>query len=163
MATTKTQTAKTQSVTQFLKTQHDEVKALFKKVIDGERFDDTTTINEICSKLLAHMEAEEKHFYPNVAKKIEEADLVEEAKLEHADAKKIMKLLQTGASGKNSELDEEVKIKVKMEELKLMIEHHIEEEEGELFPQVEENCSQDELAQMCADVESYFEEKMGKT
>lgn len=135
------------NVIDLLKKDHTEVKKLFKHVVDDENFDDDESIKQICEMLTEHTQIEEKVVYPAAAKKIEEENLVEEAKLEHADAKKIIKLLQTG------NLDE-VTLKVKVEELKLMIEHHVEEEEGEMFPQMEEAFSEDELTELGKQVEA---------
>jgi len=139
------------NVIDVLKKDHADVKKLFKHVVDAENFDDDESIKQICNMLTEHTEAEEKFVYPAAAKKIEKTDLVEEAKLEHADAKKIIKLLQT------DNLDE-ITLKVKVEELKLMIEHHVEEEEEELFPQMEKAFSDDELIEMGQQVEAFKQE-----
>src|SRR5690242_7557678 len=111
----------------LLKQEHKEAKETFKTLLDADKINRRET-ELLCDKLLLHMEMEEKFFYPMVEEYKITEDMAEEAELEHTEAKKFIRALKNGA-----ELDE-VEYKVKLEMLKLGIEHHAEEEEKELFP-----------------------------
>jgi hemerythrin superfamily protein len=86
--------------------------------------------DKICKALIAHTTIEEEIFYPAVRGKIEEGeDMVDEAVVEHAAAKDLIQQLQ------EMQPDDELydaKVKVLGEQ----IEHHVKEEEKEMFPKV---------------------------
>ena len=86
--------------------------------------------DKICKALIAHTTIEEEIFYPAVRGKIEEGeDMVDEAVVEHAAAKELIQQLQ------EMQPDDELydaKVKVLGEQ----IEHHVKEEEKEMFPKV---------------------------
>jgi hemerythrin superfamily protein len=86
--------------------------------------------DKICKALIAHTTIEEEIFYPAVRGQIEEGeDMVDEAVVEHAAAKDLIKQLQ------EMQPDDELydaKVKVLSEQ----IEHHVKEEEKEMFPKV---------------------------
>ncbi len=83
---------------------------------------------QICTELTKHATAEEEIFYPAVkAAGKEEDELVDEATVEHASAKDL--IAQIMAMEPTEELfDAKVKF------LGELIEHHVKEEEGEMFP-----------------------------
>jgi hemerythrin superfamily protein len=89
--------------------------------------------DKICKALIAHTTIEEEIFYPAVREKIEEGeDMVDEAVVEHAAAKDLIKQLQ------EMQPDDELydaKVKVLGEQ----IEHHVKEEEKEMFPKVKKS------------------------
>jgi len=114
--------------TELLKKQHREVKALFgqaRKANSGARRE---VVDEITEKLRAHMEIEESIFYPAVreiaTKKTDE--IVPEAYEEHH----VVKLVLDELPGVDLE-DEQ--FEAKMTVLEELIEHHVEEEEKEMF------------------------------
>ena len=123
---------------ELLKSQHREVEDLFEKF---EKSDKSPVrrklVEEICDKLTVHASIEERHFYPAVKAKQTE-DILLEALEEHLAAKRVMAdLLDLKPS------DETFEPKVKV--LKEQIEHHVEEEEEELFPKVAKLLDADEL------------------
>jgi hemerythrin superfamily protein len=89
--------------------------------------------DKICKALIAHTTIEEEIFYPAVRGKIEEGeDMVDEAVVEHAAAKDLIQQLQ------EMQPDDELydaKVKVLGEQ----IEHHVKEEEKEMFPKVKKS------------------------
>ena len=109
----------------------------------------------LCQKLLLHMEKEEKYFYPIMKKKTEADDEVLEAKLEHEEAKKQIKALMSSDLG-------DVETKVKLEILQLEIEHHVQEEEDELFPLAEKELSKDEIQSITEKMEALQEKETSK-
>lgn len=84
---------------------------------------------QIGAELKVHMALEEGIFYPASRPFVDEQDTVNEAEIEHASAKDLIAQLE-----KMSPSDDYYDAKVKV--LSEMIEHHVEEEETEYFPEV---------------------------
>jgi hemerythrin superfamily protein len=84
-------------------------------------------VAEIIQELRVHMAIEEEIFYPT-AREFVEADMVNEAVVEHQGAKDLMDQLEAMEAS-----DEMYDAKVKV--LQEQVEHHVEEEEGEFFPE----------------------------
>ena len=86
--------------------------------------------DEICLALLEHATAEEEIFYPAVRDAVAKSDdMVDEAVVEHAGAKDLIAQIQ-GMSPEEELYDAKVKV------LSEQIEHHVKEEEEEMFPKV---------------------------
>jgi hemerythrin-like domain-containing protein len=122
-------TIKTDAVA-LLKDDHKKVKKMFKdfdkmkdKANDSEK---ETLVGQICMELTVHAQIEEEIFYPAVRKAIDE-DLVDEATVEHASAKDLVRQLQSMSA---SEPLYDAKVTVLGE----YVDHHVEEEQGEMFP-----------------------------
>ncbi|GAC1336353.1 MAG: hemerythrin domain-containing protein [Myxococcales bacterium] len=122
---------------ELLKKQHREVEDLFEK-FDGAKGPQQQAIAEtIADKLAVHAAIEEQHFYP-ATKTARTEDLLREAVEEHLSAKRVIAdILDCDPA------DPQFVAKVKV--LKEQIEHHVKEEEGELFPKVQKLFSKDEL------------------
>ena len=109
---------------------HAKVKAMFEQYEGlGDRAHATKQklAMQICTELTKHATAEEEIFYPAVRAATKDDDLVDEATVEHASAKDLIEQIMSMDSG-----DELFDAKVKV--LGEQIEHHVEEEEGEMFP-----------------------------
>ncbi|QRX82424.1 hemerythrin domain-containing protein [Glaciimonas sp. PAMC28666] len=111
---------------------HDTVKAMFKKyegLGENAYVGKKNLADEICSALSEHCVIEEEIFYPAVRRALKEGPpLVNEAVVEHAGAKELIAQLQ--AMSADDELFD-AKVKVLSEQ----IDHHVKEEEGEMFPE----------------------------
>lgn len=83
----------------------------------------------IATELRVHMQIEEEIFYPASREFVDEQDTVNEAEVEHASAKDLMAQLDA-MSPDDAYYDAKVKV------LQEMIDHHVEEEESEYFPEV---------------------------
>jgi len=116
----------------LLKKDHDEVDALFKDYEmladgDGDAGDKRALSTQICGVLAVHAMIEEEIFYPVARKADVDADLLDEAEIEHGSAKEL--IAQIGAADASEPLyDARVKV------LGEYIRHHVKEEENELFP-----------------------------
>jgi hemerythrin superfamily protein len=123
---------------ELLKSQHREVEDLFEKYENSDKSPaQRKLVEELCDKLTVHAAIEEKHFYPAVKARQTE-DILLEALEEHLAAKRVMADL---LDLKPSDETFEPKVKVLQEQ----IEHHVEEEEEELFPKVAKLLDADEL------------------
>ena len=134
MATNKTTSATTGiDAVELLTKQHREVEDLFEqfeKAGDNAKDKKKKLADEICNALTMHTMIEEEIFYPATRAAGEESeeteDMVDEAIVEHASAKDLIQQLQE----MNPEDDlYDAKVKVLSEQ----IEHHVKEEEEEMF------------------------------
>lgn len=138
---------------QLLKKQHDEVEDLFAEFEDTEDKEEKREIfTKIADALAAHGTIEEKVFYPAAYKRGEEelTDMLKEAVEEHLSLKRIIADLLAMTPD-----DENFEAKVKV--LKEQVEHHVEEEEKDLFPTAKQELSTESLETMGADMEAMFE------
>jgi hemerythrin superfamily protein len=134
----------------LLMSQHEEVNALFEEIEATDDDDDKLALfAELANAFAAHAHIEEKIFYP-AAYASATAELLNEAVQEHLEAKRTLSELL-----KMSPQDEQFDAKVKT--LKEQIEHHVEEEEGELFPKVKKELETEELEALGAQMEEMFE------
>ena len=113
---------------------HKNVKHLFKtfRTLAEEGADaelKTQLVTQICDELRIHMLIEEDIFYPAVQRAVADDDLMDEAYVEHAGAMDLIEQLE-------AMLPEEDLYDAKVTVLGEMIEHHVKEEEGEMFPKV---------------------------
>jgi hemerythrin superfamily protein len=110
---------------------HDKVRSMFEQYEGlGDRAHATKQklAAQICTELIKHMMAEEEIFYPAFREADQrDEDLVDEAVVEHASAKDLIEQILSMDS-----TDELYDAKVKV--LSEMIEHHVKEEEEEMFP-----------------------------
>src|SRR6187551_1269387 len=128
---------------EMLKMQHREVAALFDKLeaaaSAGQRRE---LFNAIADALAVHATIEERHFYPAVKNKATDEMLLEAVE-EHLEIKRaIAELLQLDAGDKTFAAQAMM--------LRDEVEQHVEEEESELFPAVEELFA-DETLESLAD------------
>lgn len=88
-------------------------------------------IKEACKELIIHTQIEEQKFYPFLREQDPKVfgDLLDEALVEHASAKELIR--QLDQSGPHGELHD-----AKFTVLGEYVNHHVLEEENELFPKV---------------------------
>ncbi len=127
---------------ELLKSDHDKVNMLFKRFEQGgstQEFDQL--YSELDQELSLHANIEEQIFYPAVRQYPELADLVKEAYQEHAEAKQKLSQIKT-LDNTSAEWGQQ------MTALMQAIQHHVQEEESEMFPKVREVMDQDQLQQL---------------
>ncbi|WP_228892448.1 hemerythrin domain-containing protein [Pseudoduganella aquatica] len=112
---------------------HEHVKDMFEQfesMTDRAVVGKKKLADEICAELTKHTTVEEEIFYPAVRGAGKEfADMIDEAVVEHASAKQLIAEIEAMNPG-----DDLYDAKVKV--LSELIEHHVREEEDELFPKV---------------------------
>jgi hemerythrin superfamily protein len=130
------QNAAAQDAIALLTADHREVSEMFKQfeeMSDRAKVSKQKLTQKICNALIAHTQVEEEILYPAVREEVKDAeDMVDEAVVEHAAAKDLIRQLQ--------EMDPDddlydAKVKVLGEE----VEHHVGEEEEEMFPKMRES------------------------
>ena len=132
-------------VTTILKKDHRMVSGLMMTLEMTPRFNATvrkSLFNQIYTNLMAHATAEEEVFYPairNVA--FGQGHQVDEAYKEHAVVKDLLHEMWN-MDPISDEFDN------KLAELKSNVQHHVEEEEGELFEVCETRMSEEQLREI---------------
>lgn len=133
-------------VINLLKEDHKKVKSLFaeyEELLENKGSNDKKAkiVQQICTELTLHALAEEAIVYPAAREVIEDEDLMDEADVEHAGAKKLIAELQA-MNPDESHYDAKVAV------LKEYIEHHVKEEEKEMFSQLKDSdVDRDQLGQ----------------
>lgn len=121
--------AKPADAIKLLKDDHKEVKTYFKQYETLEDEAEKQALAEkICKALTVHAQIEEEIFYPAAREAIDDDDLLDEAEVEHASAKQLIAEIQAMRAGDRL-FDAKVTV------LGEYIDHHVEEEETEMFPE----------------------------
>ncbi|HEX4211446.1 MAG TPA: hemerythrin domain-containing protein [Candidatus Binataceae bacterium] len=134
----------TPDATELLRQDHETVKELFAEFETASENEDNDEkaeiIEEITAALEAHAAIEEEIFYPAVKKARSEntKDEVREAYEEHQQIKNLL-----AALGELNPDDESYNAKVKV--LREDVEHHVTEEEGEMFPDARKFIGKEKL------------------
>lgn len=109
---------------------HQKVQKLFKtfdRTEDEQQQEELA--KQICNELTVHTELEEQVFYPAAREVLEKSDTVDEAEIEHQVAKELVEKIK-----QSRPQDDEFCALVTV--LCEYVNHHIEEEQTELFPQL---------------------------
>jgi len=112
---------------ELLKKDHETVSKLFKRIESASGRVKLIRFRKLKTELDLHAHIEETIFYPALKNAEESRDIALEAYEEHKQVKALL-----AAIAEISPEDESYSAKIKV--LKEDIEHHVEEEEGEMFP-----------------------------
>ena len=131
----------------ILKQDHQKVKGLFQEMRkDSDRGRQKELLDKIDTELEIHTHIEETVFYPAVDEHEEFKDMIAEALEEHQEAKLLLdELEELGADDHD--------FGSKLQQLMEAVEHHVEEEEGEMFPKIQKVFTEDELEELGRDLE----------
>ncbi len=126
-----------QDAVSLLTADHAEVRQLFedyRQLVeeDGDLEEKRALAEQICVALAVHADIEEEIFYPAMRESIDDDLLLDQAEVEHASAKDLIAQIQ--AMDPDDALYD-AKILVLAE----YVEHHVEEEESEIFPAAEKS------------------------
>jgi hemerythrin-like domain-containing protein len=144
--------------TDLLKKQHRSVKALFKKV---EKTEDgrqrRQLMEQIASELMMHTKIEEEIFYPAVREvgTSKAEAMVDEAFEEHHVVDLVLAELP--------KVDpEDERFHAKMTVLSELVEHHVEEEEEEMFPMAEKKLGKERMQALAGQMQQMAEGTGGR-
>jgi hemerythrin superfamily protein len=126
---------------ELLKADHRKVEQLFTQLESASGKGKLEVFAQIKTELELHTHIEEKVFYPALEEPEETHDLALEAYEEHAVVKDLLKQL-----GRARTANDEWEAKAKV--LQENVEHHVEEEENELFPKAESALGEEELEEL---------------
>jgi hemerythrin superfamily protein len=141
-------------VFKLLKMDHKEAKGLFKKIESSSASKSREKLfQQLADALNLHTEMEEQIFYPRLREEEKLRETIGEAYEEHHVAKLLLdELLQTSIDDERWES----KFTVLME----MIQHHVQEEEKELFPKAAKALGKEESKQLGQQIEAAKAERM---
>jgi hemerythrin superfamily protein len=129
----------------LLKNDHKTVEKLFKqfeKAGDNAHKTKRDIVDKIIEELSIHAAIEEQHFYPTIREKAPDiADDVLEGLEEHHVVKWTLSELK-GMSPQAERFDAKVTVLIEM------VRHHVEEEEGDMFPKVREAMGRKDLQEL---------------
>jgi hemerythrin-like domain-containing protein len=131
---------------ELLKTDHEKVSQLFKKIESASGQRKRQVFTQLKAELDVHAHIEEKVLYPALENTEEAREITLEAYEEHKVVKDLLAELASGGAP-NEEWD------AKLTVLKENVEHHVEEEEGELFSKARKALSSEEIDRIGAELE----------
>jgi len=121
----------------MLEDDHGRVDKLFKKIDKMKESDDDgrhALVKQVCAALKVHAAIEEEVFYPAARDVLaDEDDMIDEAEVEHASAKQLIADIE---QLETSDPIYDAKVKVLGE----YIEHHVQEEEDDMFPKLKKKA-----------------------
>ncbi len=134
---------------ELLKADHDVVADLFKKVESGNESEHPAIFKKIKAELDVHTHIEETIFYPKLKAEgsKELVDIVLEGIEEHRQVKMFLRELDALA-------DDSEKFEPKLMVLIEDVEHHVKEEENEMFPLVKSRFDSAVLDELGAEMEA---------
>jgi len=132
----------------MLKQDHKEVTGMLEQAIESK---DPSQFPKVKKMLEVHMEGEEKFFYPILRNKDKEGML--EAYEEHSVGKRLLSEIEGTQSG-NERCIPRIKV------LKDVLDHHIEEEESEIFDEAREVLNDQQEQKIVQQIEELKSQKM---
>ena len=136
----------------LLKADHRKVEKLFSQLESASGQAKMRVFEQIKTELELHTHIEEKIFYPALEKPKQTHDLTLEAYEEHDVVKKLLRELSR-AKTPNEEWEAKAKV------LQENVEHHVEEEENELFEKAEAALSEEQIEALGEQMETEKERK----
>lgn len=145
---------------ELLMQDHRKVQKVFKEfeksrdeMDDGEKGD---MVRQCCMELKIHTRLEEEIFYPAARDGVEDETLLDEAEVEHASAKQLIDELEQMEPGEDL-------YDARFTVLGEYVNHHIKEEEHELFPEVKKaKLDLDELGRRMMQMKEKLQAEMGE-
>lgn len=121
------------SATQMIRQDHKKVEGLFRKVEQTKGAQAKRRLAEnAMAELEIHAALEEEIFYPAVKKEVDDGSMVQEAIQEHQTVKQLIAELK-GMGEADDEFESQ------FSQLVENVQHHVEEEENEMLPKVEDS------------------------
>lgn len=148
----KSTSRRTPNAITMLTEDHANVRKMFKQFEkmkdEAEDAEKSELVTQICTELKLHTQLEEECFYPAAREALEEEALLDEAEVEHASAKELIAQLEKMTPG-DALYDAKVTV------LGEYVEHHVKEEEKEMFPKIRKaKLDLEELAEQMSEIKS---------
>ncbi|OJX03724.1 MAG: hypothetical protein BGO76_00160 [Caedibacter sp. 38-128] len=135
----------------YLKKDHQKVAALFDEIINANsQTKRESFFRDLKKELLLHAESEHATFYKALKSYPETKEIVQHADKEHAEVKEYLDRI-SDCSRENAEW------LVLVGELKHSVEHHVEEEESEMFKKARSVLDEETEKRLVNDMEGYKE------
>ncbi len=133
-----------EDIIKVLKSEHEPLKKLIKIMKDTEKSPDerSKALEEFAPLLIVHAKAEERVLYEFMKNEVDMPEEGYEGDVEHGLAEQMLD------EAKNEDDEHVWSAKVKI--LAELVEHHIEEEEGEIFTEFKKNCELDVRKELTA-------------
>lgn len=140
----------------LIKQDHRRVESLFEQFetligLPGQAR--TGLIEEICDELMVHTTVEEQVLYPE-ARRVMEGETVDHAEQEHQQADELIKRVRA-CDPAGTEIEQA------MLELKQTVMHHVQEEEHDFLPRMEEACGEAALEGLGVQIEAHKQQLEG--
>jgi hemerythrin superfamily protein len=138
----------------MLRKDHERVREIFAQLERTTESDDSRRENlftDLYRELDVHSQAEEKFLYSRLKGEDETRELVLEALDEHKDVKRSLDELESMDKGS-------AEWTARLRALRESVEHHVEEEENDLFPRARKTLDEEEAAGIAEDIEAFKEE-----
>jgi hypothetical protein len=139
---------------ELLKNDHKKVSQLFKQVESASGQAKKQLFSQVKSELDLHAHIEEKFLYPALENTKEAREITLEAYEEHKVVKELLAELATAGTPED-EWDAKFKV------LRENVEHHVEEEEGELFDKAEDALGDEKIERIGAEMEAEKAQRQG--
>jgi iron-sulfur cluster repair protein YtfE (RIC family) len=139
---------------EMLHRDHERVRELFNQLErtgESEEGHREHLFSALHRELDIHSQAEEKFFYSQLRGEQETREIILESFDEHKDVRKLLGELEAMDKGS-------AEWTAKLRTLRENVEHHVAEEENELFPRAKKVLQEDEAAGIAEDIESFKEE-----
>ncbi|WP_437966907.1 hemerythrin domain-containing protein [Sorangium sp. So ce260] len=137
--------------TDLLKEQHQEVDELFERIAQADGDEISTLRDELVANLVGHAAIEEELFYPQTREALGASPLIPTSYEEHFLVEIMLQKLLSTEPGDET-------FHARLGVLKELVQHHVEEEEKELFPQAESAMGAERLEELGARLEARFDQ-----
>jgi hemerythrin-like domain-containing protein len=133
-------------VIELLKRQHEEVRDVLERMIaEDDARESRMLLSQVSSAMRLHMAIEEKIVYPAASRAFagdeDDEETILESYEEHAVVRRCLETLEGTAPS-----DKRFVVRTKI--VKDLFEHHVEEEENEMFPELEAKLGQDGIRKL---------------
>lgn len=132
-------------VFEILKQDHQEMSQMMSDLLEADEDEREGLFFQLSEELNKHMNLEEKYFYPPLESPEETSDLISDARDEHDEIRQLLQELEE----EDIESDEWLS---KLEELQEAKDHHVDEEEKELFKQARKVLGTETLREISSKV-----------
>ncbi len=142
--------------TQFLKREHETAKGAFKKIEEATPPQRGQLWKQLKPELKVHEQIEEAHFYGPISRDARDPQLRDWSRHHHEEVAQAEAMIEE-ISGLEPTDDAWL---AKVKELKQTLEHHIQEEEQQIFPKAREVWDQSKLEQAGREMETGKQERL---